>query len=112
MDEEIKKLLEKNLKLTEEIHKMTKGIKSFVLWQRIFGVLKILIIVVPIVLGIIYLPPLIQSLTEQYQEILNIGGGEAGSLLDLLKGGLKESDLTDKGVDINKLPPEALKYLK
>jgi len=111
MDEELKKLLEENLKLTKEIHTMTKGIKSFVLWQRIFGVLKLLIIVVPIVLGIIYLPSLIESIQQRYQEILGIEGvGGAGNIFDILKSGISEQGLKD--IDIDKLPPEAKKYLK
>ncbi|MEA3464067.1 MAG: hypothetical protein U9R14_03270 [Patescibacteria group bacterium] len=107
---QVKKLIEENLKLTGEIYKMTKSIKSFILWQRIFGALKILIIVVPIVIGIIYLPPLIKDLINQYQSILGLGGGEAGSMLDLLKGEAGGSDLDN--IDVNKLPFEIQKLLK
>ena len=60
MEDEIKKLLEKNLELTEEIYKMVKGIKKYIFWQKVFSFLKILIIVVPIIIGIIYLPPLLK----------------------------------------------------
>jgi len=88
MDEEIKKILEKNLKLTKEIHEMAKSIKSFMMWQRVFSFLKILIIVVPIVIGIIYLPPLLKNVFEQYQGLLGIGGGTSGNIIEnLLKGG-------------------------
>ncbi len=114
MDEEIKKLLEKNLELTEEIFKMTKSIKSFVIHQRIFGALKLLLIAVPIILGIIYLPPLLSGITEQYKDLLGIkseaGGGNITDIIDLLKGGAAGENL--KNIDINKLPPEAQKYLK
>jgi len=74
MDEDIKKLLEKNLELTEDIHEMTKKIKSYILWQKVFSIIKILIILVPIILGIIYLPPLLRDVFDQYRELLNIGG--------------------------------------
>ena len=110
MDEEIKKLLEKNLKLTGEIYKMAKSIKSFILWQRIFSALKILIIVVPIIIGIIYLPPLLKDLINQYQSILGLGGGEAGSMLDLLKGGAGGLGLDN--IDVNKTPLDIQKLLK
>lgn len=112
-DDNIKKLLEKNLELTEEILKMTKSIKNFTTHQRIFGILKLLIIVVPIILGIIYLPPLLKGITEQYKELLGIKSEASGNitgLLDLLKGGAGGENL--KNIDINKLPPEAQKYLK
>lgn len=73
MDEEIKDLLKKNLELTEEINKKIERINRFVAWQKIFGLLKILIFVVPIVLGIIYLPPLLKDVIGQYQELLGVG---------------------------------------
>ena len=56
MDEEIKKILEENLKLTQEIHQMTKKIKNYINFQKVMSLIYILLIVVPIILGIIYLP--------------------------------------------------------
>ena len=72
MDEEIKKLLEKNIKLTDEILERTKKINRYVVFQQIFGVLKIFLIVVPIILGIIYLPKLLEQALEPYRELLDI----------------------------------------
>ena len=92
MDEEIKKLLEKNLELTEEIYKKAKYMKRYVIFQQIFCILKILIIVVPIVLGIIYLPPLLKNVYSQYHELLNLGG---------------KVDTID--IDVKQLPPDLLK---
>ncbi len=106
-DEDIKGLLKKNLELTEEIYKMTKSVKHFVTLQRIFGVIKLLIIIVPIVLGIIYLPPLIENLVKQYQGLLGITKNPIESLL---KSGVDESDLYC--IDRSKVPPELQKYLK
>jgi hypothetical protein len=104
MDEEIKKLLEKNLELTEEIHKIVKSVKKYMLWQNIFSFLKILIIVVPIVIGIIYLPPLLKDVFQQYQSLLS---GEGG--LNLGSGGnLLESLLKGSGGTV---PAELQKYL-
>src|SRR6056297_3382977 len=84
MSEEIKKLVKKNLELNQEIYEMLKSVKRYVLIQQIFSVLKILIIVIPIILGIIYLPPLfekyipqINKTVEQYQSLLNLGGGDS-----------------------------------
>ncbi|MBU1987293.1 MAG: hypothetical protein ABII94_00555 [Patescibacteria group bacterium] len=72
MDQEIKKILKQNTELTKEIYKMTKKISRFIFWQKVFNILKILIILVPITLGIIYLPPLFKNFTKQYQGFLNI----------------------------------------
>ncbi len=98
MDEEIKKLLEKNLELTEEIYKKAKYMKRYVIFQQIFCILKILIIVVPIVLGIIYLPPLLKNVYSQYQELLNLGG--------------KVDTIDTIDIDVKQLPPDLLKYVK
>ncbi len=71
--EDVKDLLKKNLELTEKIYQLTKKTNKYIFWQKIFGILKLLIIVVPIVLGILYLPPLMKDLWSQYQNILGIG---------------------------------------
>jgi len=103
MEDEIKKLLEKNLELTEEVHKMVKSVKSYMLWQNIFSFLKILIIVVPIVIGIIYLPPLLKGVFQQYQSLL---GGEGAGLEG--SGNPLESLLKGSGGTV---PVELQKYL-
>ncbi len=87
----IEELLEENLELTEEIHKMTKKIDRFVFWQKIFGTLQILIIVVPIVLGIIYLPPLLGNILNQYRELLEVGGNGVSKLNSIPTNGLLET---------------------
>ncbi|MDD4271570.1 MAG: hypothetical protein PHF50_02085 [Patescibacteria group bacterium] len=108
MDEEIKKMLEKNLEYSQEIYKQTKYIKSYVFWAQIFGVLKILIIVVPIVIGIIYLPPLLKGVFDQYKDVL--GSGDGGNPLEsLLKGDAGNFDMDN--VDLNNLPSQAKQLL-
>lgn len=64
------KLMEENVALSREIYSLTKSIKRHIIWQRIWTVLKILIIVVPIVLGAIYLPGLIQDRISPYMDAL------------------------------------------
>ncbi len=83
MDEEIKQLLEKNLELTGEIHKMTKTIKNYVVFQRIMSLIYLLIIVIPIIIGFIYLPPILKNLFNQYQSLM--GGAPIKSLSELLE---------------------------
>jgi hypothetical protein len=91
--EEIKKILEKNLQLTEEIYKKTKYIKRYVIISQIMGFIKILLILIPIVLGIIYLPPLLKDVYSQYKNLLDIG---------------EKADT----ININNLPSEVQKFLK
>ncbi|MFH1662088.1 MAG: hypothetical protein ABIA02_03260 [Candidatus Falkowbacteria bacterium] len=104
MDEEIKKLMQQNLKLTQEIHGMVSAVKKHMLWQKIFSILKILIIVVPIVLGFMYLPGILKDVTAQYKDLL---GTDVG-FMDLLKGDGLQSI---KSININDIPPELLDKL-
>jgi len=67
---EIRELLGENLKLNKEIHVMVKSVKKYMMWQQIWSIFKILIIVVPIVLGLIYLPAMLQPLFEQYKDLM------------------------------------------
>lgn len=65
------KMIKESLKLTEEIHKMTKSIKSYLMWQQIFSFVKIVIFLAPIILGFIFLPRLIQDFTNNPGKLLN-----------------------------------------
>ncbi len=68
-------LLEENLKISRELLKTTKKISRWINYQRVWGVVKLVLILVPIVLGVIYLPPLIRPLLEPYQQLLNFNTG-------------------------------------
>lgn len=72
-DKKIEELLEKNLAMTEEIYKMTRSIKRYVTFQKIMSVIYLLLIILPIIAGAIFLPPIIKDLIEQYRSIM---GGE------------------------------------
>lgn len=88
--QKLQKLLQENLKISQELYEMTKKIKRWVAWQRIWGWLKIVIILVPIVLGIIYLPPLMRELLapllEAYQNVLGLtqSAGQSQGIIDQL----------------------------
>jgi uncharacterized protein Yka (UPF0111/DUF47 family) len=89
-DDELRELLKKNLAATEEVLKLVKKIKTYWAWQRAYFVLKLLIIAVPIVLGIIYLPPLLEEVSQQYQQAQE-ALGEVGEIKD--KAGSIDLDL-------------------
>ncbi|MFC1678115.1 hypothetical protein ACFLZ9_00080 [Patescibacteria group bacterium] len=69
---EIRELLNKNLELTKEILEMTKKIKKFITFQKVMSIIYILIIVVPIILSIFYLPPLLKDVIGPYKELLGL----------------------------------------
>ena len=105
--EEIKKLLEQNLAYSKEIYRLTKKIKSYITFQKVVSVIYVLLIVVPIILSIIYLPPLLKGVFDQYKDALGLPAG--GSIQDLLKGasgGLNLNSVDLNNVDLNKLAPQ------
>ena len=89
MDEEIKEVLKKNLELTQDIHRMVKKINKFIIWQQVIGVIKILLIIVPLVAGFIYLPGLLKNALEPYKELLEVGQ-EGQEILKLDKSSILE----------------------
>lgn len=81
-NKELKELLEKNLALTEEIHEMTHKIKRYISFQKFMSAVYFLIIVVPIILSIIYLPPLLKNIFSQYGNAIGIDGSSLKNLLN------------------------------
>jgi hypothetical protein len=59
-------LLRRNLEVSEKILKQTDYIKKYIKWQKIWGVIKIVIIVIPLIIGVIYLPPLFKNYFNQF----------------------------------------------
>ena len=96
---ELRKLLQENLEISKELQEMTKKINRWVVWQRFWSVLKILIIVIPIVIGVLYLPPLVHKMVEPYQQLLNFGKDSSDqNLVDQIKSLIN--------LDANKQIPE------
>jgi len=95
--------MEQNLELTKEIYTMTKKMKSYLAFQRLVSLFYLFIIIAPIVLGIIYLLPLLSGLLDQYKDVLGLPAG-SNPIESLLKGGTG-------GLDLNSLDPEKIKSL-
>ena len=75
--DDIKKLLEENLELTRETYKIVKKINSHIVLEQVLNIIKILVIIVPIVLGIIYLPTLLKPYLDQYKQIMDLTGDQS-----------------------------------
>lgn len=72
-------LIEKNLKLTEETLKLVKKIHRQMVMGKVIGFLILFIFVIlPIVLGFIYLPPLITKMLKGYQGLIEAAGNTTG----------------------------------
>lgn len=70
---EIKEIIEQNAEINQDIQTRLKKIENYLKWQKIGTIFNILIIVAPIVLGIIFLPPLFREVLKSYQELLGTG---------------------------------------
>lgn len=66
---EIQRLVQENLQRTQELIIAVKDIKANIKLQQLWGLLRLLIIIVPVVLGFIYLPSLIRELIDSYQSL-------------------------------------------
>lgn len=76
---ELRELVEKNLKWSQIIYEQNRKINNKLLWSAISDWLRILLIVVPLVLGIIYLEPLLKGVLAQYAGLLgNSSASTAG----------------------------------
>jgi len=76
---DIRTLLEENLAVSKEILEKAKYIKRYIVWRKVINwVILLLFVVLPIVLTIIYLPPLIKQLTGSYQGMMDQVQGVQG----------------------------------
>jgi len=81
-NEEIKKMLAENLEQSKEILKCVKSTRRIMMFDQIMSVLKIVIIIVPLILGFLYLAPLFKKATGMISEIT---GGQGINIESLLK---------------------------
>lgn len=90
----VEEMLAETLQLTREVHHMAQKTKRYMAIRAVMGVVYFVLLVAPIVLAIIFLPPVLGPVLDQMQLLLNIGtpaGLGAGSgintqqLLDLIE---------------------------
>ena len=75
MNPEERLLLERSLKLSEENNKILRKLERRARWAVIWGFIKIAIIVVPLIIGYLYLQPYLNNAMENYnsvRELLNV----------------------------------------
>ena len=80
-----KEILQQLLVQSEENNKLLKKIRSYQNMQTLMAYLKVLIIVVPIVLSIIYLPTILKPFWDQYQQAIGLNAGADLNLQNLQK---------------------------
>ncbi|HAT03767.1 MAG TPA: hypothetical protein DCS29_03275 [Candidatus Magasanikbacteria bacterium] len=82
---ELKDLIEKNIKWSQVIYNQNKKIKHRLTLMVVGSYLRLVLILAPIILGIIYLPPLLNNLWNQYSDSLGLQGVSFSEISDLLK---------------------------
>lgn len=68
--ENLQKQINKNLEYTKEIHGMVKKIRRYVIFQQVFSVIKIVLIVIPLIIGIIFALPFFKEALNTYQGVM------------------------------------------
>ncbi|MDD3711810.1 MAG: hypothetical protein PHP37_04385 [Patescibacteria group bacterium] len=67
-------LLKENLKVSREILDLSRYIKKYILWQKVIFWFKFVVILIPIILALIYLPPFLRGAFSSFQELINPAG--------------------------------------
>ncbi len=72
MSPEEKLLLERSLKLSEDNNRILKKMERRLRWTFIWGFLKLAIILVPILVGLMYLEPHFKTIEEDYYKFRSL----------------------------------------
>ena len=78
-EESVEELLKKNLKWSQIIYEQNRKINNKLLWSTIASWLYFVILIAPIVIGMIFLPPLLKNVWSQYADLLGTGAGQTAS---------------------------------
>jgi hypothetical protein len=89
-------ILERLEKQNEEILKIARKLEHHLFWSQVWGFIKLLVIVIPLVVGLFLLPPLIKQILAPYQELLEMGTNPQAAITNNLDIGalLKELKIT------------------
>ncbi|MBU0598473.1 hypothetical protein KKF61_05825 [Patescibacteria group bacterium] len=68
-DDDIKKLLVENYKLTQEVHRILAKQQKIRMWTLIIG---IAVIIIPLIAGLLALPWMLNTVSSYYGGILSI----------------------------------------
>lgn len=80
--------------LLQKIYENTERTRKYILWGRIMSFIYLVLILVPIILAVIYLPPVINQALDSYQGLLKVSGQTNTDVINTLK---------ESGFDLNQL---------
>lgn len=85
---DINKELQEQREILLKIYEQMRKTKRYIMIGRIISLVYFLLIVVPIILAVIYLPPLINDMVEPYQQLMgqtnNIKSVDMDKINDLI----------------------------
>lgn len=70
MDEDLRRILAEQAVAIAEIRENSRLTYKYIRWQRLWNWIKLVIIIIPLIAGVIYLPPLLKDLFNLYKSIL------------------------------------------
>ncbi len=77
---ELRALVAQNLAATRALEARLISIQRWIFWQRVWGWVKFALIVVPLVLGALYLPGILRDILAPYQELFQSQGSNSSYL--------------------------------
>ena len=90
--EELKKLLRQNLEYSKEMHQMLVKVRRYIIFQQIFNVVKVVVILIPVIFAIIYGLPFLREAADAYRGVL----GAASNIQNLSgSSGLSEGLISE-----------------
>lgn len=69
MNPEEKELLSKTLRLSEENNRILHKMQRAARWAVVWGFIKFVIIVTPLIIGFLYLEPHVKDLADEYEAL-------------------------------------------
>ncbi|MEX0919479.1 MAG: hypothetical protein WDZ64_01870 [Parcubacteria group bacterium] len=72
MNPEERQILERSLRLSEENNKILRKMQRAIRWGVVWGFIKAAIIIVPLIIGFIYLQPFFGTISETYNQIMQV----------------------------------------
>lgn len=76
----LRELLEKNLKWSQIIYEQNRRLNSKLVWSLVANWLRLCIILIPLILGILFLPNIIKNFRSKYNILTPTSGQTTSSL--------------------------------
>lgn len=82
--------------MLQKIYENTEKTRKYILWGRVMSLIYLILIVAPLILAILYLPPMLENIITPYKELLG-EDPKANKLLEQI------DKLEKGGLDLNQL---------